>query len=117
MTDNIIKAGKQHGLSFKGRKSVPFLQEFETPIRSGFKTATTRNSRYGNPGEMTEAFDMTLLITHVVKVPLSVVAFHFYREEGFKSPNEFIKCWDKLHPRKGYSDNQQVFLHLFVRVK
>lgn len=95
--------------------TIPFLPEFEKDIESKNKTATSRTKKYGKPGDHFKAFSMLMELTHVVRVPLFVVAKYFYREEGCKSPDEFKKVWNKIHPRKKYEDDpgRMVSLHLW----
>ena len=103
---------------------IPFLPEFKEAILSGKKTATTRSKRYGKPGDILSMFSNGFIftpqadshvLTHVVQVPLYVVASFFYKEEGLDSPEAFIEVWDRIHRRKKYEDDQKlkVWLHLF----
>ena len=92
---------------------IPFLPEFETAIVTGRKTATTRTKRYGSPGDCFEAFGRAFVITDVRRMLLGTVAHQYYLEEGFDSDVDFIQCWTRIHPRKGYEPRQLVYLHLF----
>lgn len=97
---------------------IPFLPEFKEAIANGGKTATSRSKRYGNSGDYFKATGLTLQFTHVVKVPLLVVAEYFYRFEGFKTKNEFIACWNRIHKRKKFEDEplRMVWLHLWRKL-
>lgn len=95
---------------------IPFREEFEEDIKNRNKTATSRTKKYGEPGDSFKAFSMTIELTHCVHVPLFVVAKYFYREEGFASPEDFKKAWNKIHPRKRYEHDpgRMVWLHLWM---
>ena len=96
--------------------TIPFMSEFEGRMLAGVKTATTRNKKYGNGGDLFSAFGHSFQLTKVNKVYLQDVCSTYYIQEGFKSQPEFIDCWKKLHPRKGYVPEQEVWLHEFKRV-
>ena len=95
---------------------IPFLPEFEESMLSGKKKATTRTKRYGEPGDWFLAFGKTFVLTWVYETMLESVAYHFYFEEGFESRQEFIDCWDRLHPRIKFWKNPErtAYLHRFV---
>ena len=92
---------------------IPFLPEFESRMLSGEKTATTRTKKYGDGGDLFPAFGNSFQLTKVDKVYLQDVASTFYIQEGFKTQQEFCDCWIRLHPRKGYQFDQEVYLHQF----
>ena len=96
--------------------TIPFMAEFEERMLAGVKTATTRNKKYGNGGDLFCAFGRSFQLTKVIKAYLSGIVYSSYKEEGFKSQLEFIECWKKLHPRKGYVPEQEVWYHEFKRV-
>lgn len=95
---------------------MPFLPEFEESMLSGKKKATTRTKRYGYPGDWFEEFGKTFVLTWVYPTFLDVVAAYFCLEEGFDHSQEFIDCWDKLHPRIKFADkpSRNVFFHRFI---
>lgn len=95
---------------------IPFLESFKEDMLTDNKTATTRNKKYGKKGDRFKAFNDMFELTHIVEVPLVFVSGFFYKEEGFKNSAEFIDCWRKIHPRKGYVPDQIAWLHLFMRV-
>lgn len=96
-----------------GLLDVPMNDWSVGKLRNGEKSATTRTERYGNPGDRFEAADTVYELTHVVEVPLHVVAGYFYEPEGCKTKGEFIEVWEEIHPRKGYEPDWMVYLHLF----
>lgn len=92
---------------------IPFNDWSIEQLYSNNKTATTRTDRYGLPGERFKAAEEVWEFTHVVRVPLQVVANHFYSEEGCMSKEDFIDIWEDIHYRKGYEPDWMVWLHLF----
>lgn len=95
---------------------IPFMPEFKDRMLAGQKTATTRNKRYGHGGDLFSAFGHTFRLTKVDKVYLQDVASTFYKQEGFETQQEFVDVWVKLHPRKGWQFDQEVWLHQFKLV-
>lgn len=95
--------------------NLPFLPEFEVAMLSGKKIATTRTKRYGYPGDWFEAFGRVFVLTEVYPSFLDVVAGLHSLEEGFNSPQEFIGCWDRLHPNVTYLQRpaRPVYFHHF----
>lgn len=96
---------------------LPFQPEFEIAMLSGKKTATTRPTRYGYPGDWFEAFGRVFTLTEVYPSFLDVVIALHYLEEGFNSPREFIELWDKIHPHITYVQRpgRPVYFHRFVK--
>lgn len=94
---------------------IPFLKEFKVPMLSGKKTATSRTKRYGQRGDTFKAFGAMFQIKDVSKMSLGMIANEYYLDEGFISDNEFVQCWRKLHPRKGYVPDQMVWVHIFEK--
>ena len=97
------------------RVSIPFQPEFETAMLSGWKRCTTRTKKYGREGDIFEAFGQNFRLVSVYELPLSAV-LAFYNQEGFKSPEAFIACWERLHPRKKWQPDQKVWIHWFERI-
>ena len=96
--------------------TIPFMAEFGDRMLAGEKTATTRNKKYGNGGDLFSAFGHSFRLTKVSKVYLGDVCTTAYEREGFKSQPEFIEVWKKLHPRKGFVPEQEVWFHEFKLV-
>lgn len=92
---------------------IPFMQEFEPLILTGKKSATSRTKRYGYPDDYFKVGGRYFSLVSANKMKLGEVAENHYLEEGFNSDMEFIKCWKKLHPRKGYDPEQIVWFHKF----
>lgn len=96
---------------------MPFLPEFEARILAGDKFLTTRTRLVAQPGDTFSAFGKLFEILKVYILPLGDVAEYYYSGEGFGVPQEFINCWIRLHPSKGFNPDQEVFTHHFGRVR
>ena len=96
---------------------IPFLPQFEPVMLSGQKTMTARTKRYGNPGDTFPAFGASFQIMSIAKIQLCDVAWEHHTEEGFPTVIDFIECWKKLHPRKGYIPKQKVYAHTFKKLE
>jgi hypothetical protein len=95
---------------------IPFQSEFKEPMLSGKKTATTRPTRYGYPGDWFPAFGKFWVLTLVYPTFLDIVVSDHYQDEGFDSSADFIRCWDRLHPHITYQlrPSRRVFFHRFA---
>lgn len=96
------------------RVEIPFNEWSQGRLEAGEKTATCRTKRYGVPGDVFAAADRVYQLTHVVELPLSVVATNFHRQEGCESFEEFVEVWTNIHPVLGYDPDWMVYLHLFT---
>lgn len=94
---------------------MPFTKASRDKIKAGEKTATTRKTKYGFVGDTFMVAGVMYRITEVKKLMLVRVAFDWFKEEGFGSPEDFVEAWVSLHPRIGYTPGRVVFLHLFVK--
>lgn len=90
---------------------IPFNQEFRELILSGLKTCTSRNKRYGGEGDTFRIFGGKFEIYFIEKKRLDAVALYHYKQEGFDTSQDFVRFWRKLHPRKGFIPNQEVWVH------
>ena len=100
---------------------IPFHEDMAFQILAGRKTCTSRNKRYGNPGDTFNVRDETeetvCELTEVKKEKLQTVAYEYYRAEGFNSVEGFVDKWNEIHPRKGYQPLQEVWLHIFKLIE
>lgn len=96
---------------------IPMNEWSQERLKAGEKTATTRTERYGSPGDYFKECGKLYVFTHTVKVPLKVVANHFWGHEGAESRDEFIEVWEGIHYRKGFVPDWEVYLHLFQPIK
>jgi len=97
------------------RVGIPFLPQFHDVMLNGTKTMTSRTRKYGEKGDTFPAFEQVFEIVNVFQLRLDVVAWLHSREEGAKDPQDFMKVWALIHPRKGYVPEQEVWVHEFVR--
>ena len=81
------------------------------------KVCTSRNKRYGRPGDTFQAFGADFELLAVTRTTLLDVSRHFFQQEGCSSPEEFEEIWTELHPRRGFVPAQAVYLHRFCRKK
>ncbi len=102
-------------VSMSERELIPFMREFHEHITVRRKTMTCRTRPYGKPGDILQVAGTRILIKliSVTQVELGDVARSYYRQEGCESPMEFRETWAHLHPGRGYSDHQKVWLHEF----
>lgn len=92
---------------------VPFWEQFRIPMFRGDKTMTTRSKKYGEQGDVFEAFGAVWEIICVKKLPIGVVAEEFYDSEGFDTKEDFIELWKKIHPKVGFQPTREYWVHLF----
>lgn len=92
---------------------LPFYDRFIEPIKEGRKTMTARTKIYGEPGDVLDTPVGPVEIIRVIKAKLHVIKSYYYFLEGFESPADFVKCWEEIHPRKGYQPDWEVWLHQF----
>ncbi len=61
-----------------------------------------------------KAFGAEFRLVNVYAAKLSE-CIGLYHCEGFKPPEAFVACWDRLHPRKRWQPEQTVWVHFFER--
>lgn len=95
----------------------PFDDDMALAAFNGMKFCTSRNKTYGRKGD---TFYIGLggtvkwfEIIAIERLPLAYVAKCLYFVEGFKTEEEFINKWMKLHPVKGWLPSQEVYVHWF----
>lgn len=94
---------------------IPFNDWSKKRLRQG-KIATSRNNRYGNPGDTFTVDDRNYKLVLVRKLPLWFIRDCLWGCEGALSPHEFVHVWCEIHKQKGWKDNQEVWFHMFDRV-
>jgi len=100
---------------------MPFKEEFIEKIFLCQKTVTRRNEKYGDVGDYFEVrktlFDdvvflvLRIHLTGVYKEPLSKVDDEEARKEGCKNLEDFKKVWERIHPRRGWNPDDEVWVH------
>lgn len=96
---------------------IAFRPDMKELVVNGNKIATSRTKAYGNIGDWFEFSNKKFVLVSISKVALKYVADFKYMDEGFVSPEEFIKVWKEIHPYVGYEPNQQVWFHIFKEAK
>lgn len=96
---------------------IPFKEQFRQAMLSGRKTMTSRTKRYGEVEDTFDAFGATFQITDVMRCSLMLVANEYYLDEGCDSSEDFVKIWEKIHPRRGFDPNQGVYVHTFEKME
>lgn len=97
------------------RKCIAFSRENALKCIQGEKWATTRQSPKGEPGDTFAVYGSVFQIQSINFITLSEVAQRYYREEGYRSPEDFIKDWQSLHGGQ-YNPVQAVYIHFFKEV-
>ena len=93
---------------------IPFNDWSNERLQAGRKFATSRNKKYGSPGDTFEAIGWRWKIVSVQRIPLKFVSNYLYEIEGSDSPMEFISVWDDIHPVKQYDPDHLVWVHFFA---
>lgn len=97
------------------RIDIPFNGKFREVMLNGTKTMTSRNKKYGDPGDTFERFEAVFVIKRIQQKNLGDIAANFFIEEGCESPADFMDIWKKLHPRRGWDPDQMVWTHEFQK--
>lgn len=109
--------GNRFPSNLNRRITLPFRLSFATALFNGTKTATSRTKRYGIPGDTFIVSGRKFVLTSVRLKKLRQVAHELWEEEGCKSESDFVEIWKGIHPRKGWTPEQLVFVHEFELVK
>jgi hypothetical protein len=104
------------GISDADIVEIPFNDWSWERLQAGRKHATARTDVYGSRGDVFLEAGTLYELTHVVQLPLAVIAEHFYHQEGCDSPTDFIEVWEDIHPGRGFEPEWKVWLHLFREV-
>ena len=95
---------------------IPFNKWSKDRLKANMKTATSRNKKYGDPGDTFTVEGLKYCLTQITKVSLSSIRDCCYDVEGCRSPEHFEKVWIDIHPRKGWVDEQKVWFHRFEKI-
>ncbi len=103
------------------RIDIPFCQDMKRATLDGIKSCTSRTRRFGKPGDTftlnhVGGASAHFMITSVKKLPIKQVADTLYRQEGFKTPEDFKRLWRQIHPITGYRADTEVYVHYFRRI-
>ena len=78
-----------------------------------YKVWSVRTKPCGRPGDFFTVRRQAYQITRIFREKLGEAA-ECYELQGFRSKEEFIARWNKLHPRKKYDPEETVWVHEFV---
>ena len=95
---------------------IPFNDWSIDRLLTGNKTATSRNKKYGRPGDVFHIEDIVFEIESIEYLKLMTVAYTHYKEEGCTGSQEFITVWTDLHPEAGFIPSHKVYFHKFLRI-
>ena len=94
---------------------IPFKPEMAKQIWLGRKTVTRRYKKYGNVGDYffikSCGTEQKYTLTRVYKEELGKVDEEEAKKEGFDSFNGFVSLWIKIHPGRGFTDSDLVWVH------
>lgn len=93
---------------------IPFHKEMKYALLNHDKDCTSRNKKYGKPGDFFILENRKFVIDRIIKMNLIEVAHMLYKREGFTSPEKFKEYWNMLHPIKGFDPLKEVYVH-FLR--
>ena len=94
---------------------IPFLGRFKEPMLKGTKVMTSRRKKYGDVGDIFEAFGTTFQIVEVGRLRLGDIA-SCWNEEGMESLEDFVKTWTQIHPHN-YDMEERFYYFKFQRVR
>jgi hypothetical protein len=95
---------------------IPFNVWSIGKLKEGVKTATTRTTKYGEPGDTFQAIGNNYEITDVKKVKLGEVKKNWWNIEGAKNKQEFENVWIGIHPKSGWTPDKLVYIHFFRKI-
>lgn len=82
-------------------------------VLSGKKTATRRNGRYADPGEVMELQGQKFKITGVYQQTLGELTDQDAQKEGFQSVEAYKDHILNLHPNMPWLSHMKVWVHEF----
>lgn len=95
---------------------IPFSPDMGESSINGTKICTSRNKKYGEPGDWFKIGDHRFLLKRVERHTLWYVAHILFEQEGFGSPRGFIDKWNALHPKRRYQDEDKVWVHYYRKL-
>lgn len=96
---------------------IPFRPEMVAAILEGRKICTSRYTKYGDPGNIMPVPPKKFEIIGIIWPRLRNVRDYLFGAEGFTSSMEFENYWVKLHPRRGFREEDRVYTHFFEEVQ
>ncbi|ASN03539.1 ASCH domain-containing protein [Virgibacillus necropolis] len=95
---------------------VTVSQDVEKVIK-GQKTATRRNGRYADVGEIMELEDRQFVVEKVYTQTLGELSDEDAKQEGYKNVSEYKQSILSSHPGMPWSPKMKVWVHEFAPVK
>ena len=92
---------------------IPFRPDMVQAILDGKKSCTSRTKQFGKPGDTFTVQGKRLQLLRIEQHILAYVARYLYGAEGCRSPQEFEELWADIHPRRGFVEDEAVFVHYF----
>lgn len=86
-------------------------------VLNGIKTATRRNGRYADVGEVMSLNDQQFIIDRVYTQKLGDVTENDAKQEGYKNLEEYKKSILSFHPGMRWAPKMEVWVHEFSPVK
>lgn len=96
-------------------KLVTVPQDVEKVIK-GQKTATRRNGRYADIGEIMKLRDHQFVVEDVYPQTLGELTDDDAKREGFETAEEYKNSILSLHPGMPWSPDMKVWVHEFTAV-
>lgn len=98
---------------------IEFPPELASMVLAGTKTATTRRTRHGEPGDMFSVVDPdgregVYVIEAIDRGHVSTICERYHREEGYGTPEGMWNALQVIYP--GITQKSTVYCHLFRRL-
>ena len=93
------------------------LPEYVEKVLPGQKTATRRNGRYADIGEIMTLNDKEFVVERVYSQSLGELTDEHARQEGYESVEEYKQSILSLHPGMPWLPQMRVWVHEFRAVE
>jgi hypothetical protein len=86
-------------------------------VIQGTKTATRRNGRYADPGEIMQLKDSQFKVNSVYQQNLGELTDEMAKQEGFNCLEDYKESILSMHPGMPWLSHMKVWVHEFSKVK
>jgi hypothetical protein len=93
------------------------IQEDIEKVLAGQKTATRRNGRYADVGEMMELQGRKFVVTNVYRQTLGELTDEHARQEGYPDVEAYKQSILAIHPGMPWLPHMRVWVHEFQPVQ
>lgn len=93
------------------------VEEDVKKVIQGKKTATRRNGRYADVGEIMELGDNQFIVERVYQQTLGELTDEHAKQEGYEDVEAYKQSILSLHPGMPWVPSMKVWVHEFTRVK